>query len=247
MKRLVTTLFIASCVASLGACVSPSLPSMPASIQSSPKTAIDPDQALGPDEDVTSTSGIAVHERGGKSGLLFDWPVDEARMTRGFFLKPKKRRGRPHLGIDLAAPKGTPIYAAHAGLVIYVGREFRGYGRMVMVEGKDGFATLYAHLSKSLVKAGSQVAKGDLLGEMGRTGRATGVHLHFEIRMKDGPVDPLNYLPGGHELARQAERRRFPVWVGPDVASLNPLSPAIISPRASGTTSPRVPAAADSL
>ncbi|MBX3019370.1 MAG: M23 family metallopeptidase [Bdellovibrionaceae bacterium] len=236
MKRLVTTLFISSLAASLTACVSPTLPSVPSRIQESPKTAIDPDQALGPDEDVTSTSGIAVHERGNRSGH-FDWPVDEARMTRGFFLKPKKKRGRPHLGIDLAAPKGTPIYAAHEGLVIYVGREFRGYGRMVMVEGKDGFATLYAHLSKSSIKAGTTVAKGDLIGEMGRTGRATGVHLHFEIRMKDGPVDPLNFLPGGHELARQASRIRFPVWVGPDIAALNPFpspssSPSWISPRA---------------
>lgn len=135
----------------------------------------------------------------------FDWPVNEARLTRGFFTKPKKRRGRPHLGIDLAAPKGTQIFAAHDGLVIYVGKEFRGYGRMVMVEGRDGYATLYAHLSKARVRAGSRVRQGDLVGDMGRTGRATGVHLHFEIRRKDGPVDPLQYLPGGAGLFRQAQ------------------------------------------
>lgn len=152
---------------------------------------------------------------------FFDWPVNEARLTRGFFLKPKKKRGRPHLGIDLAAPKGTAIYAAHSGLVIYVGREFSGYGKMVMIEGQDGFASLYAHLSKTLIKAGSRVQKGQLVGEMGRTGRATGVHLHFEIRKKDGPVDPLTYLPGGAELVRQARASRIPAWVIPDLYAVN--------------------------
>lgn len=126
----------------------------------------------------------------------FDWPVDEARMTRGFFLKdPRGRSRRPHLGIDLAAPRKTPIYASHSGTVIYVGREFRGFGRMIMIEGKGGWATLYAHLSKAKVKEGQSVRQGDLIGEMGRTGRATGVHLHFEIRKQSGPVDPLEYLP----------------------------------------------------
>lgn len=64
----------------------------------------------------------------------FNWPVDSARMTRGFL--PNRRR--PHLGIDLAAPKNTPIFAAHDGVVIYAGKDFRGYGRMVMIEGKKG-------------------------------------------------------------------------------------------------------------
>lgn len=185
------------------------------------------------DEDVEPDDGeLDLPVRAGetaRSGLngkvdhfaLFDWPVNEARMTRGFFLKPKKRRGRPHLGIDLAAPKGTPIYAAHDGLVIYVGREFKGYGRMIMVEGKNGFASLYAHLSKSLIRTGAHVTKGDLLGEMGRTGRATGVHLHFEIRMKDGPVDPLTYLPGGDDLSKEARSTRRPLWI-PALFDLEP-------------------------
>lgn len=129
-------------------------------------------------------------------GPKFDWPVDEARMTRGFFLKdPRGRTRRPHLGIDLAAPKKTPIYAAHSGTVIYVGKEFKGFGRMIMIEGKGGWATLYAHLSKARVKEGQSVRQGDLIGDMGRTGRATGVHLHFEIRKRSGPVDPMLFLP----------------------------------------------------
>ncbi|WII71034.1 M23 family metallopeptidase [Bdellovibrio sp. 22V] len=123
--------------------------------------------------------------------MSFDWPVDRARMTRGFL--PNKKR--PHLGIDLAAPKGTPILASQSGTVIYAGREFRGYGKMVLVESGEGWATLYAHFDKILVSEGQKVRQGEVIGAMGRTGRATGVHLHFEIRKNKGPIDPLPLLP----------------------------------------------------
>jgi murein DD-endopeptidase MepM/ murein hydrolase activator NlpD len=129
----------------------------------------------------------------------FDWPVDDARMSRGFL--PNRRK--PHLGVDLAAPKNTNIYASHEGVVIYTGRDFRGFGRMIMIEGSQGWATLYAHLSSILVKEGQTVTQGQPIGLMGRTGHATGIHLHFEIRKTKGPVDPLLYLPGGSRLARE--------------------------------------------
>ncbi len=127
----------------------------------------------------------------------FDWPVDDARMTRGYL--PNRRK--PHLGLDLAAPKGSPIYAAHDGLIIYAGRDFKGYGKMVLIEGAQGWATLYGHFSKINVREGQRISQGEQIGQMGRTGRATGVHLHFEIRKEKGPVDPLYYLPGGNRLA----------------------------------------------
>lgn len=120
-------------------------------------------------------------------------------MTRGYL----PHRKRPHLGLDLAAPKNTKIYAAHDGVVIYAGREFRGFGKMVMIEGAHGWATLYAHFNKIQVRQGQRVSQGQTIGLMGRTGRATGVHLHFEIRKSRGPVDPLLYLPGGSRLASQ--------------------------------------------
>lgn len=126
----------------------------------------------------------------------FDWPVQQARFTRGFL--PKKKR--PHLGIDLAAPKGTPIMASQAGVVVYVGRDFKGYGKMILIENGYGWATLYAHLDKYFVSEGSRVAQGEVIGAMGRTGRATGVHLHYEIRKNKGPVDPLPLLPAGKDL-----------------------------------------------
>lgn len=133
------------------------------------------------------------------SQSYFNWPVDQARMTRGYL--PNKRK--PHLGIDLAAPKNTLIFAAHDGVVIYAGRDFSGYGNLVMVEGKQGWATLYAHFNKISVRQGQKVSQGQVLGKMGRTGRATGVHLHFEIRQLKQPVDPLLYLPGGTRVAQQ--------------------------------------------
>lgn len=133
----------------------------------------------------------------GGGAPLFDWPVNDARLTRGFL--PKKKR--PHLGLDLAAPKGTPILASRGGIVIYRGRDFRGFGKMVLIESGDGWATLYAHLDKFYVEEGERVTTGTVIGAMGRTGRATGVHLHFEIRKKSGPVDPLPLLPGGQDVA----------------------------------------------
>lgn len=134
---------------------------------------------------------------------LFDWPVDDARMTRGFL--PQKRR--PHLGIDLAAKRGTPILAAQGGMVIYTGREFRGYGKMVLIESGKGWATLYAHMDKIVVQEGQKITQGQIIGAMGRTGRATGVHLHFEIRKDRGPIDPLPLLPNGHKVANYMKGR----------------------------------------
>jgi murein DD-endopeptidase MepM/ murein hydrolase activator NlpD len=125
----------------------------------------------------------------------FSWPVDKARFVRGYNLKRAGRRKKPHLGIDLAGATNSAILAAHDGTVIYVGRDFRGYGRMILIEGRQGWASLYAHLNRAKVKEGQRVHQGEKIGLMGKTGRATGVHLHFEMRKDRGPVDPLLYLP----------------------------------------------------
>lgn len=127
-----------------------------------------------------------------------DWPVDQARLSQKF--RPHgKRKGRRskrrHQGIDLSAARGTPIYAAHKGRVVYVGNGFRGYGNMVLLEFNKTWATLYAHLDKIYVQTGQSVSRGELLGTMGRTGRSTGVHLHFEVIKDLTPIDPLEVLP----------------------------------------------------
>jgi murein DD-endopeptidase MepM/ murein hydrolase activator NlpD len=126
----------------------------------------------------------------------FEWPVDKARLTRGFL---PDARPRPHLGLDLAAIRGTPIYAAQGGTVIYAGTGFSGYGRFIIIENEIGWATFYSHLDKMLVKNGEKVEKGQKIGKMGRTGRATGTHLHFEVRKDKKAIDPLAFLPKGSD------------------------------------------------
>ena len=120
------------------------------------------------------------------------WPVKKAVMTRGYFYKSSKKK---HFGLDLASRLNAGVYAAHAGKVIYSGRKFSGYGKLVILEGANGWSSFYAHLNRHKVKEGQIVKKGDLLGLMGRTGRATGVHLHFELLRDKLPVDPMKYLP----------------------------------------------------
>ena len=121
----------------------------------------------------------------------FMWPVEKVRLTQKF-----KNSGKRHLGIDLGAYKNAPIYAAADGVVIYVGRDFSGFGKLIIIEHQgDRWATFYAHLNKFNVKEGQRVRKGKMIGKMGNTGRSTGVHLHFEIRYNRTPVDPLLFLP----------------------------------------------------
>ncbi|MCM2352255.1 MAG: M23 family metallopeptidase [Pseudobdellovibrio sp.] len=139
-----------------------------------------------------------------KEKPFFDWPVVEARMSRGFLPKVTRKRKRPHKGIDLAAQRGTAVMASHDGMVIYTGKEFKGYGKMLMIE-KDGWATLYGHLDKIIVYEGQKVKQGDVVGALGNTGRSSGPHLHFEIRKADGPIDPLPYLPAGEALTNDVD------------------------------------------
>lgn len=127
----------------------------------------------------------------GSTSVDLDLPL-VGRITSKFGL----RRGRPHHGIDIAARRGTEIAAAAPGEVIFSGWQ-RGYGRTIILSHKSGrYKTLYAHLNSIDVKKGELVAAGDSIGEVGATGRATGPHLHFELRDKrDIPVDPMDYLP----------------------------------------------------
>ena len=99
-------------------------------------------------------------------------PVNHYRISQ-HFSPPSNPK---HDGIDLAGRLNTPVYASHSGKIIYKGRKYRGYGKMILLEYNNSWATLYAHLNKIYVKPGQIVKKGQLIGAMGRTGRATGVH-----------------------------------------------------------------------
>jgi len=98
-----------------------------------------------------------------------------------------------HPGIDIAADQGTPIQAAMAGTVVAAGPD-GGYGNLITVDDGNGLTTRYGHCSRIFAQVGERVAPGDVIGAVGMTGRATGPHLHFEVRRNDQPVDPTPYL-----------------------------------------------------
>lgn len=125
-----------------------------------------------------------------------------ATMATGFFINPTRGRltssfgmrwGRQHTGIDIASPRGTPIFAADAGKVFFSGTKGT-YGRLVIIDHENGYQTYYAHNSKNLVKRGERVYKGQKIAEMGSTGRSTGVHLHFEVRKNGTPINPRKFV-----------------------------------------------------
>ncbi len=119
------------------------------------------------------------------------WPLAKPTLTSLF----GKRWGRDHEGIDMKAPIGTPVLAAADGEVLYAGDRVRGYGNMVVLQHADDILTVYAHNSLLLVHAGDRVTVGQEISRVGDTGHATGPHLHFEVRRKQEPQDPLQFLP----------------------------------------------------
>lgn len=113
----------------------------------------------------------------------------------GYRQDPFTSKGAGHGGIDIGKGKGTPIYSVLNGTVMLVRYSTTGYGYHVMVDHGGGFVTLYAHCSKLLVSEGQQVSAGDKIAEVGTTGRSTGNHLHFEIRIGGEKQNPRSYLP----------------------------------------------------
>lgn len=119
---------------------------------------------------------------------LLAWPL-AGPVTSGF----GPRWGRHHSGIDIGSPAGTPVGAAAAGVVKRVAW-IGGYGYTVEIDHGGGVTTFYAHLSRAAVRPGQEVEKGQTVGRVGETGRTTGPHLHFELRLGGEPVDPVPYL-----------------------------------------------------
>jgi murein DD-endopeptidase MepM/ murein hydrolase activator NlpD len=124
-----------------------------------------------------------------RSPLPLAWPL---RVPLGDPFGP--RGNRFHTGIDLPAPTGTPVSAAGAGRVTYVGW-LDGYGLLAVVAHGFGVRTFYAHLSRAQVRVGQTVSAGATVGRVGATGDATGPHLHFEVRLRGACLDPLTALP----------------------------------------------------
>jgi murein DD-endopeptidase MepM/ murein hydrolase activator NlpD len=119
----------------------------------------------------------------------FIWPV-EGKCTNPFEDNERNR----HQGIDISCSSGTPIKASNAGTVIYAGNTIKGYGNMVILRHSEEYVTVYAHNQVNLVEERDRIEKGQIIGKVGQTGRASGPHLHFEIRRNNKPVDPMLYL-----------------------------------------------------
>lgn len=132
------------------------------------------------------TRGISVPSR---------MPLEGAALTSGFGMRTHPVLGgrRQHHGIDLAAPTGTPVYATAEGVVSRADW-YSSYGLFISVEHGASMQTRYAHLSRLAVAAGDSVKKGDLIGYVGSTGRSTGPHLHYEVRVEGLAVNPIPYM-----------------------------------------------------
>ena len=121
--------------------------------------------------------------------LDFIWPV-EGKITRVFEGLENKR----HQGIDISAPLGTPIKASNAGTIIYSNNTIKGYGNLIIIRHSEEYVTIYAHNQVNLVEERAWVEKGQIIGKVGQTGRASGPHLHFEIRKNNKAMDPMLFL-----------------------------------------------------
>lgn len=132
-------------------------------------------------------------------------PAADQRITStfGYRSDPFTRRSAMHGGIDFKGAVGSPIYAAAHGRVIYAGRK-GGYGNFVEVDHGNGLTTRYAHLSRIDVKVGQAIDAGETLGGLGSTGRSTGPHLHFEVRINGRAVNPRPFLETAPDVLKEA-------------------------------------------
>jgi murein DD-endopeptidase MepM/ murein hydrolase activator NlpD len=123
------------------------------------------------------------------------------RFTSGFGIRrdPKTGGRRMHEGIDFAGPVGTPLYATADGVVTHAGWQ-SGYGRLVKIQHEFGIETRFAHLSKINVSVGQRVSRGERIGDMGASGRVTGPHLHYEVRVGGQAVNPMIYIRAANDV-----------------------------------------------
>jgi murein DD-endopeptidase MepM/ murein hydrolase activator NlpD len=121
------------------------------------------------------------------------WPLDGRLMgSFGQRMDPFSGEGALHSGVDISAPVGTPVRVTADGIVTHAGWS-GGYGRLVVVDHGRGLQTYYAHLSRMTVLVGQEVRRGEMIGKVGASGRATGSHLHYEVRVGHAPVNPYRF------------------------------------------------------
>lgn len=134
-------------------------------------------------------------------------PVDKLLLTSSFGVRSDPFRGTAamHAGVDIPGAIGTPIYATADGVISHAGRQ-GGYGNMVAINHGRGIETRYGHMSKILVEDNARVKRGQIIGLMGSTGRSTGSHLHYEVRVDGRAVNPIPFLQTGEYLAQVQDR-----------------------------------------
>ncbi len=126
------------------------------------------------------------------------WPIDRTKLKNvsslyGMRIHPRYGTWRMHEGIDLSAPKGTPVYATGNAVVLRAGWQ-PGYGYLVELNHGFGYKTRYGHLSKMYVSAGDSVTRGQVIADVGNTGVSSGSHLHYEVRFRNKTVNPIHYF-----------------------------------------------------
>jgi murein DD-endopeptidase MepM/ murein hydrolase activator NlpD len=144
----------------------------------------------------------------GTVAIPSSFPVRLSTFTSGFGVRTDPFRGRAamHPGVDLAGPAGTPVYATADGMVDRAEWNNGGYGNLVEIDHGHGIQTRYGHLSRYIVTAGQRVKRGDLIAYMGSTGRSTGNHLHYEVRLDGKAVNPIPFMQSSDFL--QTVQRR---------------------------------------
>ena len=149
------------------------------------------------------------------------WPVPAGALGSVF----GPRDGSFHDGVDIKAPEGSEVFAAHPGVVAYSSNGLSGYGNLIVILGENGMMSVYAHNRKLLVSVGDEVKRGEKIALVGMTGRASGPHLHVEVRVRDRQgrhlaVDPLPFF---RNAPRKSLRYRINESLAPLIAKINPF------------------------
>ena len=147
--------------------------------------------------DITNPNRISIGQRielprssPKRHNIDLKWPISQGWISSSF----GPRRGGCHHGVDIAAPRGTPVRAADSGKVVFSGVQ-GSYGKVVIIQHTKRYRTLYAHLKRTYVKKNQRVRRGQRIAKVGSSGRSTGPHLHFEVQEYGNAHDPMSFLP----------------------------------------------------
>jgi murein DD-endopeptidase MepM/ murein hydrolase activator NlpD len=140
-------------------------------------------------EEIAVVEDILLSQRGRAKILPAGWPIRQGYFSSGFGMRGK----RMHKGADLVTKSGSNIYAVEDGEVTFSG-QMRGYGNLIEIKHGNTYSTRYGHNSRNMVKVGDRVKKGQIIGLVGATGRATTAHVHFELLRNGSAINPMKFL-----------------------------------------------------